>query len=938
MSSHFPLPKLTFLMTLQPPGARTSKETMKKPQPPPAPPARMTSIAAARVHPRDGQHGVGLSFEMGEDGALIVAAVESGGPAARSGVCVEGDELLKVDGTVVERDPIAEATMRIVGRAGTTLSLTLRRVRQGHPAMVYEVELVRGDAEFMDLSARNRALSKENSAMILQIQELQSLVSTLSEQETAMKRELQQREIQVSSMQIEVQNFSAFAARAQEERAAAGLAAARAEEELQNLRNTQKNIDDHVNRLVRELRSKERKLQEFTGRGRPRSRSPVDHAAEAAHGSSQAVKGDALFALDGCKGLNFQELQAELLAAKEELQLQLKVQGEAMTQYQHLEKQFQAKQEAEEEYKERLEQEQKANKSLKDCTKELNAEIQTQREDLQRMESEMKMLESRFEEERKSAADMRNSCESMQTELLEKIDVLNQQMEKSLLLVQQLQQDKALLQDQLMATISDTVLNDHQEHRVQQLQHELATICLCIVPNDVDPSTLISHEEPVQPLGDAASGCKLLTTELYQHALRILKDAQFPRKVENHESALSEPGPKIETSWKETAVTETTLQMGAFNSMQKQMIELQKRIEQAANAESNEETVSSIQPQHHDEDVPYCTSETNEMGYHGEAVKCKTPSEDNKENLDNRQILASGKTWKDTEKRPFSVAGSVRTEHKVVSCIRGLAKPCTLAAQVTLVSPPRASWSPPALSKACTSAEGLIFVEADACEEAGKDKVQCSSSNVARMKAVFEGAEHAVTGNQHKTPQKLILSLEGLQMMSPTTPMPSTLAESKSEVRSNSSSPRTEDEEALTSMHVDCHERKAAALIKATSFKPVLKRGSKRTQKVSRIGFCDDFSEVRLFTPDHVKYRDELFGAAELQVEFCRHKGGLFQDLLFKDLESERKGVVDSTDDGHKADSFSFAEVEEQTEEDCLVLHNTLFNAAQAAGSISSFC
>ena len=134
------------------------------------------------------------------------------------------------------------------------------------------------------------------------------------------------------------------------------------------------------------------------------------------------------------------------------------------------------------------------------------------------------------------------------------------------------------------------------------------------------------------------------------------------------------------------------------------------------------------------------------------------------------------------------------------------------------------------------------------------------------------------------------------------------------------------------------HERKAAALIKATSFKPALKRDSKKTQKVSRIGFCDDFSEVRLFTPDHVKYRDELFGAAELQVEFCRHKGGLFQDLLFKDLESARKGVVDSMDDEHKADSFSFAEVEEQTEEDCLVLHNTMFNAAQAAGSISSFC
>ena len=64
----------------------------------------MTSMAAW-MQPRDGspvaeecwgQHGVGLRFVVDEQGCLLIARMESGGPASRSGVCMVGNELLKV--------------------------------------------------------------------------------------------------------------------------------------------------------------------------------------------------------------------------------------------------------------------------------------------------------------------------------------------------------------------------------------------------------------------------------------------------------------------------------------------------------------------------------------------------------------------------------------------------------------------------------------------------------------------------------------------------------------------------------------------------------------------------------------------------------------------------------------------------------------------------
>ena len=290
--------------------------------PPPAPPSRMTSIAAW-VQPRGthdqsdadswSRHGVGLQFAVEERGSLLIAQMDSAGSAARSGVCMSGDELLKVDGTVVERAPLDAVQGRVRGRAGTTVSLTLRRVRQNLPPMVYEVELVRGDAEFMELQARNKALSREHSTMAAQIEELQA--------------QLQAKEAKLGDMMRDLNEFDLIASRAQEARRLAEQQRDQANAEVLRFKNQQKNIDQHVDRLVGELRDKERKLQQFTGTSRRRSTSPAADTACAADSERTAVMGDASVPVDdSCAALTREQLQAELaraLAAKNDLMLQL---------------------------------------------------------------------------------------------------------------------------------------------------------------------------------------------------------------------------------------------------------------------------------------------------------------------------------------------------------------------------------------------------------------------------------------------------------------------------------------------------------------------------------------------------------------------------------------------------------------------------------------
>ena len=93
--------------------------------PPPSLPVRQASISAW-LQPRSvelaaedmggqkcGRHGVGLCISEAEYGCLLILQMETGGSAARSGICIVGDELLKVDDVIVEKAPVVLVFFRL---------------------------------------------------------------------------------------------------------------------------------------------------------------------------------------------------------------------------------------------------------------------------------------------------------------------------------------------------------------------------------------------------------------------------------------------------------------------------------------------------------------------------------------------------------------------------------------------------------------------------------------------------------------------------------------------------------------------------------------------------------------------------------------------------------------------------------------------------------
>ena len=60
--------------------------------------------------------GVGLAFEFAPDQiSLVVAGLEPGLSAKKSGLIEEGDEIVKVDGVVVEKAPMSLLRERVLG-------------------------------------------------------------------------------------------------------------------------------------------------------------------------------------------------------------------------------------------------------------------------------------------------------------------------------------------------------------------------------------------------------------------------------------------------------------------------------------------------------------------------------------------------------------------------------------------------------------------------------------------------------------------------------------------------------------------------------------------------------------------------------------------------------------------------------------------------------
>jgi C-terminal processing protease CtpA/Prc len=104
--------------------------------------SKRTNSAGARKL-REGKAGVGvvLKAKRGED-QLLIASMHPGGPAEVSGRVFEGDELLSIDGVLVQGKTYEELADLMLGSIGTSVSLGLER--SGRPV---EVNLMRGRAD-----------------------------------------------------------------------------------------------------------------------------------------------------------------------------------------------------------------------------------------------------------------------------------------------------------------------------------------------------------------------------------------------------------------------------------------------------------------------------------------------------------------------------------------------------------------------------------------------------------------------------------------------------------------------------------------------------------------------------------------------------------------------------------------------------------------------
>ena len=95
------------------------------------------STGGSRPHQTRG-FGVGLAFEFAPDQvSLIVAGLEPGLSAKKSGLIEEGDEIVKVDGVVVEKAPMSLLRERVLGpqvRAADHSPLVSRSLKRTIPS------------------------------------------------------------------------------------------------------------------------------------------------------------------------------------------------------------------------------------------------------------------------------------------------------------------------------------------------------------------------------------------------------------------------------------------------------------------------------------------------------------------------------------------------------------------------------------------------------------------------------------------------------------------------------------------------------------------------------------------------------------------------------------------------------------------------------------
>ncbi|KAJ1496501.1 hypothetical protein T484DRAFT_1759854, partial [Baffinella frigidus] len=155
-------------------------------------------ILAMSGRPQQRVFGVGLAFEAAPDQvSLVVVGLEKGLSAQRSGLIEVGDEIVKVDGVVVEKAPMSLLRERVLGPQGSYVTLTFRRVSACN-AFIFEVEMMRGAGDYLALSALVK--KKERSLVSLAARS-----SQLEASEAAAKQKVQHTQVLAEEERLQKQ-------------------------------------------------------------------------------------------------------------------------------------------------------------------------------------------------------------------------------------------------------------------------------------------------------------------------------------------------------------------------------------------------------------------------------------------------------------------------------------------------------------------------------------------------------------------------------------------------------------------------------------------------------------------------------------------------------------------------------------------------------------
>jgi C-terminal processing protease CtpA/Prc len=100
------------------------------------------------------QTGVGIFFKLNESKHPVVESLLPSGSADRAGGIEVGDVLVKVGNVLCERLSMDRIRTLVCGPLGSYVSMAFRRRALDGSFVYYEIQLVRGSGQYLDLIER----------------------------------------------------------------------------------------------------------------------------------------------------------------------------------------------------------------------------------------------------------------------------------------------------------------------------------------------------------------------------------------------------------------------------------------------------------------------------------------------------------------------------------------------------------------------------------------------------------------------------------------------------------------------------------------------------------------------------------------------------------------------------------------------------------------